>query len=170
MPTGSLCAERNVIGSALAADLTLRRQDIRIVAVLSLSLEPLSAEKSDDESVSGAVPVPVPLPLSPSSSASSSPLHHHRHVFEVAEGESSSVSCFHPAPLSAQSSADGCVSPPDTPTKPRLGKKSLSQSSVGSPGRKRTVKLFDSSKSPRDFSKEASARTPSSSTANTKQV
>lgn len=40
MPTGSLCAERNVIGSALAADLALRREDIRYVAVLSLSLEP----------------------------------------------------------------------------------------------------------------------------------
>jgi hypothetical protein len=43
MPTGSLCAERNVIGSALAADLTLRREDIRYVAVLSLSLEPPTA-------------------------------------------------------------------------------------------------------------------------------
>ncbi len=37
MPTGSLCAERNAIGSALAADLTLRRRDLKIVAVLSLS-------------------------------------------------------------------------------------------------------------------------------------
>jgi cytidine deaminase len=35
MPTGSLCAERNVIGSALAGDITLRRQDIVGVAVLS---------------------------------------------------------------------------------------------------------------------------------------
>jgi cytidine deaminase len=43
MPTGSLCAERNVIGSALAADLTLRREDIRYVAVLSLSLEPTTS-------------------------------------------------------------------------------------------------------------------------------
>ena len=39
MPTGSLCAERNVIGSALASDLTLKREDIQYVAVLSLSLE-----------------------------------------------------------------------------------------------------------------------------------
>lgn len=30
MPTGSLCAERNVIGSALADDLTLRRQDLKV--------------------------------------------------------------------------------------------------------------------------------------------
>lgn len=35
MPTGSLCAERNVIGSALAADLSLRRQDLKFVAVFS---------------------------------------------------------------------------------------------------------------------------------------
>lgn len=35
MPTGSLCAERNVIGSALAADLTLKRQDLKMIAVYS---------------------------------------------------------------------------------------------------------------------------------------
>src|SRR6056297_1198468 len=33
MPTGSLCAERNAIGSALAADLTLKRRDLKVVAV-----------------------------------------------------------------------------------------------------------------------------------------
>ena len=43
MPTGSLCAERNAIGSALAADLTLRRRDLKIVAVLSLSFKPPAA-------------------------------------------------------------------------------------------------------------------------------
>lgn len=37
MPTGSLCAERNVIGSALAADLTLLRSDIKAVAVLAVA-------------------------------------------------------------------------------------------------------------------------------------
>lgn len=41
MPTGSLCAERNAIGSALAADLTLSRRDLKIVAVLSLSFKTL---------------------------------------------------------------------------------------------------------------------------------
>jgi hypothetical protein len=35
MPTGSLCAERNAIGTALAADLSLRRRDLCIVAVYS---------------------------------------------------------------------------------------------------------------------------------------
>ena len=39
MPTGSLCAERNVIGSALADDLTLKRHHLKYIAVLSLSLE-----------------------------------------------------------------------------------------------------------------------------------
>ena len=38
MPTGSLCAERNVIGAALARDPTLRREDLRMLAVLSLPL------------------------------------------------------------------------------------------------------------------------------------
>ena len=38
MPTGSLCSERNVIGTALAADPALQRQDLLMIAVLSLSL------------------------------------------------------------------------------------------------------------------------------------
>lgn len=37
MPTGSLCAERNVIGTALASDPSLLREDIKYIAVLSLS-------------------------------------------------------------------------------------------------------------------------------------
>lgn len=36
MPTGSLCAERNVIGTAFAADPSLRRQDLRAIAVLAV--------------------------------------------------------------------------------------------------------------------------------------
>jgi len=41
MPTGSLCAERNVIGSALADDITLKRQDLKMIAVYSArSLDP----------------------------------------------------------------------------------------------------------------------------------
>jgi cytidine deaminase len=38
MPTGSLCAERNVIGSALAANPGLRREDLKMVAVLAITL------------------------------------------------------------------------------------------------------------------------------------
>ena len=30
MPTGSLCAERNAIGSALADDLSLKRSDLKV--------------------------------------------------------------------------------------------------------------------------------------------
>eukprot|EP00605_Chrysophyceae_sp_TOSAG23-4_P001026 GSChrysophyteH1.ASY1.ANO1.1127.1 assembled CDS len=39
MPTGSLCAERNVIGSALAADITLKRQDLKVIVVYSAHAE-----------------------------------------------------------------------------------------------------------------------------------
>ncbi len=39
MPTGSLCAERNAIGTALGKDIALKRQDIVGVAVLGVSLE-----------------------------------------------------------------------------------------------------------------------------------
>mmetsp|Transcript_62766 Transcript_62766/g.152832 ORF Transcript_62766/g.152832 Transcript_62766/m.152832 type:complete len:969 (+) Transcript_62766:111-3017(+) len=36
MPTGSLCAERNVIGTALARNPALRRQDLKMIAVLAV--------------------------------------------------------------------------------------------------------------------------------------
>lgn len=36
MPTGSLCAERNVIGTAFASDPSLRREDLRAIAVLAV--------------------------------------------------------------------------------------------------------------------------------------
>jgi hypothetical protein len=35
LPTGSLCAERNAIGTALSADLSLMREEIKLVAVFS---------------------------------------------------------------------------------------------------------------------------------------
>lgn len=38
MPTGSLCAERNVIGTALASNPGLKREDLRMVAVLAVPL------------------------------------------------------------------------------------------------------------------------------------
>lgn len=42
MPTGSLCAERNVIGTALADDPGLKREDLLMVAVLSIQLPHIS--------------------------------------------------------------------------------------------------------------------------------
>jgi cytidine deaminase len=38
MPTGSLCAERNAIGSALAIDPTIVRKDMKMIAVLAIPL------------------------------------------------------------------------------------------------------------------------------------
>ena len=50
MPTGSLCAERNVIGSALADDITLRRQDLKVICVYSArSLEPVKELKGHND-------------------------------------------------------------------------------------------------------------------------
>jgi len=55
MPTGSLCAERNAIGNALVADPTLRREDFRLVAVLSLNkLEQSSSSTTRSRSSSGS--------------------------------------------------------------------------------------------------------------------
>ena len=39
MPTGSLCAERNVIGSALAENPSLKREHLKMIAVLAVNLE-----------------------------------------------------------------------------------------------------------------------------------
>lgn len=39
MPTGSLCAERNVIGSALADNPSLKRRDLKVIAVLAVPLD-----------------------------------------------------------------------------------------------------------------------------------
>jgi len=35
--SGSLCAERNVIGSALSQDITLKRRDLKMIAVYSVN-------------------------------------------------------------------------------------------------------------------------------------
>lgn len=47
MPTGSLCAERNVIGSALAANPELKREDLKSIAVLAIpSLDEVTGERT----------------------------------------------------------------------------------------------------------------------------
>jgi cytidine deaminase len=40
MPTGSLCAERNVIGTALSANPKLKREDLKMIAVLAVPYTP----------------------------------------------------------------------------------------------------------------------------------
>ena len=50
MPTGSLCAERNVIGTALAANPNLKREHLKMVAVLAVP------PPSDDPLVTSAPP------------------------------------------------------------------------------------------------------------------
>ena len=54
MPTGSLCAERNVIGTALASDPSLRREDLKMVAVLAVPFvtNGMSTKQSDNNVVS----------------------------------------------------------------------------------------------------------------------
>lgn len=55
MPTGSLCAERNVIGTALASNPGLKREDLKMVAVLAIPLE-------KDEPGNAAFPPQIPSP------------------------------------------------------------------------------------------------------------
>ncbi|OQR99332.1 hypothetical protein THRCLA_06551 [Thraustotheca clavata] len=47
MPTGSLCAERNAIGSALASDPTLHRNALKMIGVLSVNLAPPSPPQTE---------------------------------------------------------------------------------------------------------------------------
>lgn len=65
MPTGSLCAERNVIGTALADDVGLMRQDIKLIAVYSVNLNEPNAVPPPSEdmyiNIQGS-----PVPKSPS--------------------------------------------------------------------------------------------------------
>ena len=53
MPTGTLCAERNAIGNALAADQSLERADMLAIAVLSVSLHPEVEHEQDSATPSG---------------------------------------------------------------------------------------------------------------------
>jgi len=57
MPTGSLCAERNVIGTALASNPGLKREDLKMVAVLAI---PLGKDESDAAALPPQVPSPPP--------------------------------------------------------------------------------------------------------------
>ena len=62
MPTGSLCSERNVIGTALAADHTLHRRDIKMVGVLSVRLgktSPPLASVPDTSPLPGSFALPA---------------------------------------------------------------------------------------------------------------
>ena len=54
MPTGTLCAERNAIGNALAADQSIERAHMQAVAVLSVSLHP-ETEHAHEASPPGEV-------------------------------------------------------------------------------------------------------------------
>ena len=60
MPTGSLCAERNVIGTALSQNPGLKRADLLMVAVLAATLDPAEKPKIV------ASPAASPMRLSPS--------------------------------------------------------------------------------------------------------
>lgn len=54
MPTGSLCAERNAIGSALATNPNLKRQDLKLIAVLAVPpVEPTETVNSKDADAVG---------------------------------------------------------------------------------------------------------------------
>lgn len=56
MPTGSLCAERNVIGTALADNPSLKREDLKAIAVLSVS--PPILQPSSDGGIRRSTSVP----------------------------------------------------------------------------------------------------------------
>ena len=81
MPTGSLCAERNAIGTALAHDPGLRREHLKMVAVVALHLNtgsdkpPSSQQQARDMSSKSTRMEPLPLSPALSSSLLLRPLH-----------------------------------------------------------------------------------------------
>lgn len=102
MPTGSLCSERAVISAALASDPSLRRQDLKAIAVLSLpKLQHPDAKVAAAYEVAGvgteshlfwhpqatkpvpaavraSTPTPTPMP-GPRATGSPPPAHPHSH-------------------------------------------------------------------------------------------
>ncbi|KAL3915591.1 MAG: hypothetical protein SGILL_005577 [Bacillariaceae sp.] len=58
MPTGSLCAERNVIGSALADNPGLKRQDLKLIAVLAVPVPKQSSDGIRESVASTQLPRP----------------------------------------------------------------------------------------------------------------
>ena len=54
MPTGSLCAERNVIGTALATNPRLKRQDLKCIAVLAVPQPPKVPQRPPRSSSQGS--------------------------------------------------------------------------------------------------------------------
>ncbi|KAF0690588.1 Aste57867_18035 [Aphanomyces stellatus] len=62
MPTGSLCAERNAIGSALANDPTLLRSSLKMIAVLSVNLRPPALQNTPQKGPSNGMNPVASLP------------------------------------------------------------------------------------------------------------
>jgi hypothetical protein len=78
MPTGSLCAERNVIGTALAENPSLKREHLKMIAVLAVKLEehhPALPQSASSSSIVDMIPSGLGdmqrLPVVSSSSKSS---------------------------------------------------------------------------------------------------
>lgn len=131
MPTGSLCAERNVIGSALADDLTLRRQDLKMVAVLGMVLDAAPgvsrgttpAQSPRITPVKAADGALVPTLTSPEAFCATS---------------AAGVPCKDGRRLRSESCADRMVTPPSGMGLPRSPSFDSSLTGdVGSPGRVR---------------------------------
>ena len=79
LPTGSLCSERNAIGSALSEDPSLRRGDIKAVAVLTLSLKrPTTSSTNNNPPIS---------PMSVISNARTTKSNHRRPGFDIVSPE-----------------------------------------------------------------------------------
>jgi cytidine deaminase len=103
MPTGSLCAERNVIGTALAANPSLRRQDLKMIAVLAVPWQ----EKLTEIGSAGTLrSFEEPFPASASSSASLTSLVGTT-TLENGEGRKTSIGSDHEEWILSSSPAGG---------------------------------------------------------------
>lgn len=125
MPTGSLCAERNAIGSALAEDLSLCRQDLRMIAVYS----PTSLSSTAPTSTSISATEGVPRSMSAEEDVKSVASISHNGTSSQAQESYKPASSLHPTNNLATTSLL-CHDSIDQPTTPRDSEYHLSQDSL----------------------------------------
>jgi len=87
MPTGSLCSERNVIGTALASDQSLTRKDLCSIAVLSMTLNPHQSPKASSRKMMLSSSPPASASRRPRMSSNTS-----LNAYEKFEGELNPIS------------------------------------------------------------------------------
>lgn len=138
MPTGSLCAERNVIGSALADRPDLKREDLKLIAVLAI---PPPAEKQLKRSSGSTVDL---LSQQQSDRKTSIGSETEEWILPPSQQQQQVDASFTIVP--DESSMDREIAEPETSTTPLRRIQLFSKSAAAARKQKRTVVLQHSTK------------------------